>query len=70
ELLATVVAEPASSLMPFTGTESIRSTIEAELAQLRADMDASVYAAAYERGTARPYDVVAKELVASSTSQT
>ncbi|MGA7270406.1 MAG: adenylate/guanylate cyclase domain-containing protein, partial [Acidimicrobiia bacterium] len=42
ELLATVVAEPASSLMPFTGTESIRSTIEAELAQLRADMDASV----------------------------
>ena len=68
ELLATVMAEPASSLMPFTGTTSIRDSSEVELAQLRDGMDAAVYSAAYERGAALPYDVVAKELVASQTN--
>ena len=63
ELLATVLADPASSGMPFTGTQPNTEAAAEALAGLEAEMDADEYAAAFERGSLRPYDVAAKELI-------
>jgi predicted ATPase/class 3 adenylate cyclase len=63
ELLATVLAEPASAHMPFTDPQPNREPAAATLSELEDAMDAGEYAAAFERGSARPYDVAAKELL-------
>jgi tetratricopeptide (TPR) repeat protein len=63
ELLATVLAEPASAHMPFTDPQPNREPAAAALSELEAAMDAGEYTAAFERGSARPYDVAAKELL-------
>jgi predicted ATPase len=64
ELLATVLAEPASAHMPFTDPQPNREPAAAALSELEEGLDAAEYAAAFERGSARPYDVAAKELLA------
>ncbi len=63
ELLATVLADPASGGMPFANTQPNTELAAEALADLEAAMDAVEYAAAYERGSSRPYDVAAKELI-------
>ena len=63
ELLATVLAEPASANMPYTDPQPNNETAAAALSELEAAMDSAEYAAAFERGSARPYDVAAKELL-------
>jgi hypothetical protein len=63
ELLATVLADPASGGMPFANTQPNTEIAAEALTALEAAMDAVEYAAAYERGSSRPYDVAAKELI-------
>ena len=63
ELLATVLADPASGGMPFANTQPNTEIAADALTDLEAAMDAGEYAAAFERGSARPYDVAAKELI-------
>ena len=63
ELLATVLAEPASANMPYVDPQPNNETAAAALSELEAGMDSGEYAAAFERGSARPYDVAAKELL-------
>jgi hypothetical protein len=63
ELLATVLAEPASAHMPFTDPQPNREPAAAALSELEEAMDTAEYAAAFARGSARPYDVAAKELL-------
>ena len=63
ELLATVLAEPASANMPYVDPQPNNETAAAALSELEAGMDRAEYAAAFERGSARPYDVAAKELL-------
>ena len=65
ELLATVLAEPASSGMPFTGGEINSDAAAAALSNLEAEIEPADFAAASERGSARPYVVAAKELLES-----
>jgi hypothetical protein len=65
ELLATVLAEPASSGMPFSGGETNIDAATAALGDLEAVMEPTDFAAASERGSARPYEVAAKELLES-----
>jgi tetratricopeptide (TPR) repeat protein len=65
ELLATVVAEPASSRQLFTKTTPINAMAAAELDKLRTQLDPAEYEAAHAAGSSRPYGVAAKELVAS-----
>jgi len=63
ELLATVLAEPASANMPYVDPQPNNETAAAALSELEAGMDSGEYAGAFERGSARPYDVAAKELL-------
>ena len=64
ELLATVVADPASVHLPFTEDTAIRDIAETALVELRAGLDPGVFEAAYARGAERPSDIAAKELLA------
>ncbi|GMQ86259.1 MAG: hypothetical protein BMS9Abin07_1832 [Acidimicrobiia bacterium] len=66
ELLATVLAEPASSHMPFADPQPNREPAAAALTELEEAMEAAEYTAAFERGSARPYDVAAKELLGTA----
>ena len=63
ELLATVLAEPASSGMPFSGGETNIDAATAALGNLETEMEPTDFAAASARGSARPYEVAAKELL-------
>lgn len=63
ELLATVDAEPISAQQPFTASVSIRDSAQSIMARLREGLPDDVYLAASSRGSARPYDVAAKELI-------
>ncbi len=63
ELLATVLADPASSGMPFSATEQNTEAAAKALTDLESEMDADEYATAFQRGSLRPYDVAAKELI-------
>ena len=65
ELLAAVCAEPISAQQPFTATVPIRESAGATLTLLRERLPADAYSAASSRGAARPYDVVAKELIST-----
>ncbi len=68
ELLATVLADPSSVYQPFTDSTPIKDSASAALSKLEAKLDPEAYASAYARGAARPYDEVAKELLANLTS--
>ena len=65
ELLATVVAEPASSQQTVWETVSIGETASEALGELQLDMDPDEYTAAYEAGTAKQYGVAVKGLIDS-----
>jgi len=63
ELLATVLAEPASIHQPFTDNVPINEAASASLAELEQELDTVTYAAAHTRGSRRSYDEVARELI-------
>ncbi len=63
ELLATVLAEPASVHQPFTDTTPINVVASSALAELENELDAAVYSTAHTRGSRRRYGVAAKQLL-------
>ena len=63
ELLATVLAAPASSRKLITDTTTIGDLAQAELDRLEPEMEADEYSGAKARGQSRPYGVAAKELI-------
>ncbi len=63
ELLATVLAEPASVHQPFTDRVPINETASSALNELQKELDAEAYTRAIARGTGRSYDSVARELI-------
>lgn len=63
ELLATVIAEPASAQQPFTENIPVEETARAALGPLEVEVDADAYATAFAAGSGRPYDVALKELL-------
>jgi hypothetical protein len=63
ELLATVLAEPTSVHQPFTDTTPINMASSAELSELEKELDPEAYARAFARGSERPYDVAADQLI-------
>jgi predicted ATPase/class 3 adenylate cyclase len=63
ELLAAVCAEPASLRQTFTANLPIRDMATAALAEIQGRLAGDDYSAAYARGTAKPYEVAAKELM-------
>ncbi len=63
ELLATVVAEPASVHRPFTDTTPINKAASAALSELEEELDPEAYASAFARGSERPYYVAADQLI-------
>ena len=65
ELLATVLAEPASAQQAVFDRAPISETAAAALDELRAELDPAEFSAAQEAGASRPYDVAAKELIAA-----
>ncbi len=65
ELLATVLAEPTSVQRVFTDNATISEMARAALTELQKELDPNEYSAAHARGTSRPYDVAAKELIDS-----
>jgi hypothetical protein len=67
ELLATVLAEPASVHQPFIDNTPINQTASAALSELEEELDAKEYSTAQARGSERPYDVAAKELLDNLT---
>jgi predicted ATPase/class 3 adenylate cyclase len=67
ELLATVLAEPTSVHQPFVDNTPINETASAALSELEEELDAEAYSTARARGSERPYDVAAKELLDNVT---
>ena len=65
EMLASVLAEPSSDQQTMWGDATIAEIASAALAELKDDLDHDEYAAAHAAGTAKPYDVAAKELINS-----
>ena len=65
ELLATVCADPLSVHQPFSANVPIRDSAMAALGDLEVTLSEADYSAAHARGTSRPYEVVAKELMDS-----
>jgi hypothetical protein len=65
ELLSTVLAEPTSVQRLFTDNAPISEIASAALSELQEELDPNEYSAAHARGTLRPYDVAAKELIHS-----
>ena len=49
--------------MPFSATEQNNEAAAKALTDLESEMDADEYATAFQRGSLRPYDVAAKELI-------
>ena len=64
ELLATILAEPASAQQAVFDAALISDSATAALDELRKDLDPDEFAAAHAAGTSRPYDIAAKELMA------
>lgn len=62
-LLATVRAEPASEGQPFTASVPIKESAGEVLTGLETSLPEPEFSAAHRRGTERPYDVAAKELM-------
>ncbi len=69
ELLATVLAEPTSVHQPFIDNTPINETASAALSELEEELDAKEYSTAQARGSERPYDVAAKELLDNLTGE-
>lgn len=67
ELLATVLAEPTSAHQPFTDNTPINETASAALSELKEELDAEAYSTAHAKGSERPYNVAAKELLDNVT---
>lgn len=65
ELLATVLAEPASNQQLFTENTPINANAAAELEKLRVALDPGEYEESFAVGSARSYGVVSKELIDS-----
>jgi hypothetical protein len=65
ELLATVIAEPASNRQLFIESTPIKASAAAELEKLKAALDPGEYEESLAVGSARSYGVVAKELIDS-----
>ena len=63
KLLATVLAEPTSVHQPFTDTTPINKAASAALSELESELDPETYAIAFARGSERPYDVAADQLI-------
>jgi hypothetical protein len=63
EMLSTVCIEPISNQMTFNYTSPIRETALATLKEVETEMDESAYREATRRGSAREWEVVAKELM-------
>jgi hypothetical protein len=63
ELLATVLAEPTSVHQPFTDTTPINKAASAALSELEEELDPEAYASAFTRGSERPYNVAADQLI-------
>jgi len=72
ELLATVLAEPASAQQAVFDESLTSDSATAALDELRKDLDPAEFDAAHAAGTSRPYDIAAKELMGgvSETSLT
>ena len=67
ELLATVLAEPTSVHQPFVDNTPISETASAALSELEEELDTKEYSTAHARGSERPYDVAAKQLLDNVT---
>jgi len=65
ELLASVLADPASAQHVIFDSVSTDENANAALDELRMELDADEFSAANAAGTSRPYDVAAKELINS-----
>jgi tetratricopeptide (TPR) repeat protein len=65
ELLATVVADPASEHQLFTDAVPISSMATDELTRLQQEIDDEAFAEAQKTGSARSYGTVAKQLIDS-----
>ncbi|MEE8375302.1 MAG: hypothetical protein V3S26_03155 [Acidimicrobiia bacterium] len=63
ELLATVIAEPASDRRLLAQSDSIKGTASAELEKLQDAIDPEEYSVARAAGSSKDYRVVAKELI-------
>ncbi|MFV1962084.1 MAG: adenylate/guanylate cyclase domain-containing protein [Acidimicrobiia bacterium] len=63
ELLATVLAEPMSARGTMSDTITIEEMATGFLDGLREDLDPEEFSDAQARGTSKPYDVAAKELL-------
>ena len=62
ELLASVLVEPTSTRQPFTDSTPINEAATTLLSDLETKLDPEVYAAAYAKGAACPYDVAVRQL--------
>lgn len=65
EMLATVLAEPASNQQLFTDDVPIDQFAKETLDEIEKDLDPDVFAAAYSRGTERPYGDLIKSVLDS-----
>jgi predicted ATPase/class 3 adenylate cyclase len=63
ELLATVLAEPASAHQPFTENIPVAETALATLTPFEEELGPDRYEAAYATGSGRPFEVAVKELI-------
>jgi hypothetical protein len=66
EILATVIAEPASSRQMFTESTSIATAASAELEALQDSMEPGEYERAIADASSMAYRAVAKDLIDSS----
>lgn len=65
ELLASVLADPASANQALFDSGPISESATAVLDGMQAELDPDEFSGAQAAGTARPYDVAAKELIGS-----
>jgi len=63
EMLATVLAEPASNQQLFTDDMPIDQYATEKLGEIEKDLDPEVFSAAYSRGRARPYGDLIKSVL-------
>lgn len=63
EMLATVVAEPLSSQQLFTDNIPINQFATETLGEIEKGLEADDYLAAYQKGTARPYETLVKSVL-------
>jgi len=63
EMLATVLAEPASTQQLFTDNIPINQFATETLVEIEKELDPDDYSAAFGRGSARPYDELVKSVL-------